>query len=362
MVSKAWKELSPDERQPWDDRAQRDKARYEIERSMYAGPWKVPADKKRAVKDPNAPKRPMSAFLAFSHTKRSEVRQSNPKVSNTEICRILSQHWKDAPFEVKKLHVDQEFELRQEYKAAIAVWREEAERQKKRERQDREDIALRAVADIQNHQHDEDEEAGVGATRSAAGFVTRNHLSYGGYDDKEDFILNHSGVNKTSSVVICDRATTTFRSNDHDGGRNHIVSSELSQDLAREYFGGADQYRPRSQHSAYYPHDPYPHGGYYSRYSSSCYGGRVLAEEMARPPLPPAPPPPPYSYYNYASSSSHPPPHYYLPSSISLRGGPDYYMARTSSGAYDGGPTPPPIGHAPVQYSYDHDHDDEEDA
>ena len=56
MVSAAWKALSHDEREVFEDMARRDKARYEVEKTMYAGPWKVPA-KKRASKDPNAPKR-----------------------------------------------------------------------------------------------------------------------------------------------------------------------------------------------------------------------------------------------------------------------------------------------------------------
>lgn len=145
MVSKAWKALSQDERDQWEERASQDKARYEVEKTMYTGPWKVPA-KKRTAKDPNAPKRPMSAFLSFSHAKRSEVKDSNPTKSNAEISRVLAQMWKEAPEEDKKSHVDQEFTLRQEYKSAIAIWRDNSEREIAQQRKSREDIALRTVA------------------------------------------------------------------------------------------------------------------------------------------------------------------------------------------------------------------------
>jgi hypothetical protein len=59
LVSQAWKEISDEERDTWEELARKDKARYEMEKSMYTGPWKVPA-MKRSQKDPNAPKRPMS--------------------------------------------------------------------------------------------------------------------------------------------------------------------------------------------------------------------------------------------------------------------------------------------------------------
>ena len=96
MVSQAWKALSHDEREEWEEMARRDKARFEYEKSIYAGPWKVPA-KKRSQKDPNAPKRPMSAFLSFSNSKRAQVKSRHPDIGNAEVSRILAQMWK-VPF------------------------------------------------------------------------------------------------------------------------------------------------------------------------------------------------------------------------------------------------------------------------
>jgi hypothetical protein len=110
---------------------------------MYKGPWKVLAT--RRSQDPNAPKRPMSAFLSFSNSKRAEVKEKHPNIGNAEISRILAQMWKDASEEERKDHVDKEFKLRQEYKLAIAKWRTNSANEMQAARKEREDQAMKAV-------------------------------------------------------------------------------------------------------------------------------------------------------------------------------------------------------------------------
>lgn len=144
LVSQAWKELPADERSRYDEMARKDKARFEVEKTLYTGPWKVPA-KKRSQKDPNAPKRPMSAFLSYSHAKRAEVKKENPHMSNAEISRILAQRWKEASDEEKKEHVDLELKLRQKYLTEIAAWRKNAEEEMSEQRRQREEYAMKAV-------------------------------------------------------------------------------------------------------------------------------------------------------------------------------------------------------------------------
>jgi hypothetical protein len=147
MVSLAWKSLSPDEREEWEKMARRDKARYEVEKKFYSGPWKVLATK-RTQKDPNAPKRPMSAFLAFSNLKRAEVKEKNPGLGNSERSRVLAKMWKEAPEDDRKKYIDKEYKLRQTYKTAIAEWRRNSEGEMLAARKGREDEALRTVLGI----------------------------------------------------------------------------------------------------------------------------------------------------------------------------------------------------------------------
>jgi hypothetical protein len=134
--------------------ARKDKARFEVEKSMYTGPWKVPA-KKRAIKDPSAPKRPMSAFLAYSHAKRAQVKNENPNMNNAEISRVLAQMWKDASEEEKHEHIEHEYELRQKYLREIAVWREKSEKELENHRRHREELAMKTVAARAENQDDE---------------------------------------------------------------------------------------------------------------------------------------------------------------------------------------------------------------
>eukprot|EP00978_Attheya_sp_CCMP212_P009522 scaffold22513_cov57-Attheya_sp.AAC.5 len=123
LVSQEWKGLSDEKREVWDEKARVDKERYETEKATYTGPWKVSITK-RNQKDPTAPKRPMSAFLSYSNSKRSGVRVKNPTLNNTEISRILATMWKDAPEDERKVHIEREAELRRTYKINLANWQD----------------------------------------------------------------------------------------------------------------------------------------------------------------------------------------------------------------------------------------------
>jgi high mobility group protein B1 len=143
MVSKAWKELSGEEREVWEEIARKDKTRYEMEKSMYKGPWKVQA-KAKFPKDHEAPKRPMSAYLSFSNDKRAMVKAQYPSADSTEISRILAQMWKEASEDERKEHIDKEHVLREEHKADMAEWNRMKELEYQSIRRGREDRAMNA--------------------------------------------------------------------------------------------------------------------------------------------------------------------------------------------------------------------------
>jgi transcription factor SOX7/8/10/18 (SOX group E/F) len=45
--------------------------------------------------------RPPNAFILYSQAIRSQVRQENPSLSNTEASRLLGKMWKDVPSDIK---------------------------------------------------------------------------------------------------------------------------------------------------------------------------------------------------------------------------------------------------------------------
>lgn len=117
MVSQAWKDLSDSERAKWIDIGRRDRERYDREKAVYKGPWKVPD-----VKDPHAPKKPMSAFLAFGNERRRSIADANPQLSNVEISNVLAQLWRDCPPDVKEEYRQREAKERALFKVSQAAY------------------------------------------------------------------------------------------------------------------------------------------------------------------------------------------------------------------------------------------------
>eukprot|EP00540_Astrosyne_radiata_P021056 CAMPEP_0116833724 /NCGR_PEP_ID=MMETSP0418-20121206/6597_1 /TAXON_ID=1158023 /ORGANISM="Astrosyne radiata, Strain 13vi08-1A" /LENGTH=321 /DNA_ID=CAMNT_0004463209 /DNA_START=114 /DNA_END=1079 /DNA_ORIENTATION=- len=118
VVSEAWKNLMPQDRQIWEEKARLDKRRYEIEKQTHNN-----SHRRRKRKDPLAPKKPMSAYLSFANSKRLVVKAMNPQASNAQVSRILASMWREAPRDLKQKYIDNEARLRQQYKVDIAAWR-----------------------------------------------------------------------------------------------------------------------------------------------------------------------------------------------------------------------------------------------
>lgn len=77
-----FKALGEDERAVWDKKAEQDKLRYQEEMKHYV-PMEDPTGggRKKQKKDPNAPKRNMSAYFLYSVHIRPTVKQENPDAS-----------------------------------------------------------------------------------------------------------------------------------------------------------------------------------------------------------------------------------------------------------------------------------------
>ncbi|GBC44404.1 high mobility group box domain-containing protein [Rhizophagus irregularis DAOM 181602=DAOM 197198] len=84
----------------------------------------------RKAKDPNAPKRPLNAYLRFSLVKRAELKQQNPGMGPKEITIMLGEAWRKLSEDEKKTYHDlvtQAFVQWQEdmkaYQASIGIER-----------------------------------------------------------------------------------------------------------------------------------------------------------------------------------------------------------------------------------------------
>lgn len=122
MVSQAWKELSHSERTKWVEKGRIDRERYEREKRNYTGPWRIPY-----VKNPNAPKKPMSSFLAFSNERRRALAQANPNMNGTELSCFLAKLWKESPEHIKQRYKERELREREMFKKSRVEWQRRQE-------------------------------------------------------------------------------------------------------------------------------------------------------------------------------------------------------------------------------------------
>jgi len=103
ILARQFKELSEKEARKWQKKAEEDKIRYQEEMKHYI-PMEdptggVPGKKKKQKKDPNAPKRNMSAYFLYSIAARPVVKEENPDASFGDIARMISARFKALPAE-----------------------------------------------------------------------------------------------------------------------------------------------------------------------------------------------------------------------------------------------------------------------
>jgi len=103
-----------------------DKLRYQEEMKHY-----VPAEgygatggkKKKAKKDPNAPKRNMSAYFLFSTHIRPTVKEENPEASFGDIARIISAKYKTLTESESKYWAGKAAEDKERYQREMDAYR-----------------------------------------------------------------------------------------------------------------------------------------------------------------------------------------------------------------------------------------------
>jgi high mobility group protein B1 len=87
-----WKQMTEKEKKRFAEMADKDKQRYDKEMSNYVPPASE-GGRKRKKKDPNAPKRPLSAFFLFCHDERPAVKLIHPSYSVGDVAKELGDRW-----------------------------------------------------------------------------------------------------------------------------------------------------------------------------------------------------------------------------------------------------------------------------
>lgn len=116
MVSEEWRALSKEDKIAWEEEASSDRVRYNAEMKNYRNTIKEATGSE-------VPKRPMSAYLAFSNKRRAGLKRLNPSATNAELSKLLSKAWKEAAPELKSEYIQEEAKLRAEYNAEMLALR-----------------------------------------------------------------------------------------------------------------------------------------------------------------------------------------------------------------------------------------------
>ena len=94
--------MTENEKKRFAEMAEKDKQRYDHEMASYTPPMgEGGGGRKRQKKDPNAPKRPLSAFFLFCHDERPAVKAIYPNYSVGEAAKELGERWNKVSAEVK---------------------------------------------------------------------------------------------------------------------------------------------------------------------------------------------------------------------------------------------------------------------
>lgn len=100
--SERWKAMNAKEKKRFEDMALKDKGRYEQEMADYVPPkGEVAGKRKKKEKDPNAPKRALSAFFFFCNEFRAEIKKANPSYGVGDIAKELGKRWETVPDKAK---------------------------------------------------------------------------------------------------------------------------------------------------------------------------------------------------------------------------------------------------------------------
>lgn len=118
--SERWRTMSPKEKGKFEDMAKQDKVRYEREMTHYIPPK---GQKKKRFKDPNAPKRPPSAFFLFCADFRSKVKGETPGLSIGDTAKKLGEMWNRSAAEEKKPYEKNAAKLKEKYDKDIIAYR-----------------------------------------------------------------------------------------------------------------------------------------------------------------------------------------------------------------------------------------------
>ncbi|XP_043716851.1 high mobility group B protein 7-like isoform X1 [Telopea speciosissima] len=94
----------------------------------------------KKVKDPNAPKRPPTAFFLFMDDFRKSYKEENPDGKDVKVvAKEGGAKWKSLTDEEKQTYIDRVQELKEEYEKALETYKEQGKQEEEEEQDEQGD-------------------------------------------------------------------------------------------------------------------------------------------------------------------------------------------------------------------------------
>ncbi|KAJ7411343.1 High mobility group protein B1 [Pitangus sulphuratus] len=159
--------MSSKEKGKFEDMAKADKLRYEKEMKNYVPPK---GETKKKFKDPNAPKRPPSAFFLFCSEFRPKIKGEHPGLSIGDVAKKLGEMWNNTAADDKQPYEKKAAKLKEKYEKDIAAYRAKgkvdggkkvvakAEKSKKKKEEEEDEDEDEEDEDDEEEEEEEDED------------------------------------------------------------------------------------------------------------------------------------------------------------------------------------------------------------
>merc|ERR1719220_2251359 len=134
-LGQLWKKVSASDKVQYVEKADKAKAKYAVAMAKYkktsswskhqevVKEWKLKQSKKKFKKDPNAPKRSMSAYMLFVNETRPQYVKDNPDLAVTEVLSGLGKLWADVSASDKADYEKQAAKLKEKYQKELEKYK-----------------------------------------------------------------------------------------------------------------------------------------------------------------------------------------------------------------------------------------------
>jgi len=118
-----WKVMDTTDKRPFEEMAARDKMRWEEEMKHWTPVDGRKGKKQKRKKDPNAPKRPQTAFFLFCADHREALRQQFPELRIGDIAKKLGERWSQCDPEKRKGYEATANNQKEDYKKQMEAYK-----------------------------------------------------------------------------------------------------------------------------------------------------------------------------------------------------------------------------------------------